>query len=259
MKSLEAFRTRSNVRIKVLNERGEVIDSRDVHNKATSTFVEGLIRFIRFDRDVSQDTYAPFKLEMGNLGVDVDTTTKRTATYNHDVVVGSRPGFSDVEMKSKSVAPLTGNFEISSGYTSIYTDTNNSLSYVMRWYLSGQSLVGDGNLTYYPWTFRATEQDKNFIAVFTELGLMSKDGHLLSRVVLDGDLESTGSLEPKNLSYLYNPIRATVGVTVVVEWTIGITSIGREDEDPGGPVTIYDFSGEDTSTSTVSIQEDIVK
>jgi len=92
----------------------------------------------------------------------------------------------------------------------------------------------------------------------TEIGLFSntdKDsGLLLARVLLDGELSDDPVKAKrgvmKNPDYQYNPLIQTEDTSVVIEWRIGIISIGTNDEfivesdqDPDVPIEDHTPSG----------------
>lgn len=67
--------------------------------------------------------------------------------------------------------------------------------------------------------------------MFTELGLYSGSGVLLARVLFDGKINVTsdGGFEYEDDSYINNPIVQSDTSSLVIEWRIGIVSIGQND------------------------------
>ena len=252
----------SNVTIRCFNQYGQVTRTSHVHNKATMSMVEGLLRFLcgdfnrtKFNDEESYitnneaDAYIPSEVRFGTVGVKMEN---RSSDYPQITNILSsefkRPTFDEYKLQQEidqSVFQFPFKFE-SLNITS-FEDTNNSMGLSLRFYISPGKLDGrsngDNEREYFidnvvgdskGWTYYdptgGKDHNGEYEALFTEIGLYSGAGILLARVLLDGEVEIVdGHVTFKDDKNDLNPLIQSDSSSVVVEWKIGIVSIGQND------------------------------
>ena len=270
-----------NITIKVLDKYDKVVHVQKVHNKANSSLVSGILQFIQgiFNPSEFNDPYEKYSdpeqsiinnaygakryipscTGVGDIGVEINTTTHKITEIDDSVMV--KPTFFETDLqkplihthavprlKFRRVVPTRGG------------DRNNALGlslvtvlpkgYLLYNYDENGEVVrdNDGKPVYTDDYFEyrgidGTSSPKNAVLI-TEIGLFSNtdpnSGMLLARVLLDGKLSDDPELAGigimKDDDYSYNPLIQTVDSSVIIEWEIVITSIGSNDEVVSEPV-----------------------
>ena len=193
--------------------------------------------------------YLPSCTGMGDIGVD---TTDHELSIDNTLF--TKPSFFDTSLQQEY--PTVPRIQFRRVRQIRGYDINNSeglamttilpIGYALYEYVNGEAQYdGEGNPVYrndYFWYYGengdASEEDKKKAVAITEIGLFSNtdkdNGLLLARVLLDGALSSNPQKASKgvmeNPSYEYNPLIQTEDTSVVIEWKIGIISIGTNDE-----------------------------
>lgn len=274
--SQSALSVNSNVTIRCIDKYGKVIRTSHIHNKATLTMVEGLLRFLCGDFNCSRynsnydyitndeaNHYIPSEVRFGDVGVQMksrDTDKPLLLAYDsagHFIDVGQikKPTFDEFRLQDEidylnpafGCAPVKfENLEMTE-----FDDPNNSMGLLMRAFFPAGRLVGfkdensETGRTYFidktwsdtdsigrgkGWVYWNESRDE-YEAIFTELGLYSSTGKLLARVVFDGEsyVDPEGVITFEDDAYDYNPIIQSDSSSIVVEWRIGIVSIGQND------------------------------
>lgn len=263
----------SNVNIKVRNQYGVVVRDSSIHNKATNTMVEGLVRFLQGEFNRSHfnnqeayvtnneaDKYIPGYIKFGNVGVkmkDRSTSIPKLKAIEYSQM--KKPTFDDIALqdKIKFDYPGVGNMELLKLTTSTVTtfdDPNSSMGLLLQLFIPTGDMVGFGSgedRQYYidnvvneiigegssssdtgnGWVYYDFDKGE-YATIFTEMGLYSGQGALLARVLFDDPViidEATGTVVYENKNSPNNPIIQTDSSSIVIEWRIGITSIGQND------------------------------
>lgn len=261
----------SNVTIKCIDEYGNITRQSEIHNKATTKLVEGLLRFLCGDFDITKynskeewltsdeaSKYIPTKLHLGTVGVRM---SDRDSKYPKLIQINSadfkKPTFDDYKLQ-EDITPrytdITGQvLKFDTVEITTFDDPNNSMGLLLQVFLPIGKLVGvgrDKNRVHftdyglnqldeedYPvesgkgWSYYNSKEDE-YQAVFTELGLMSSTNELLARVLFNSKVV----VNPETSEIIYdmdnsdnNPIIQSDSSALVVEWRIGIISLGQND------------------------------
>lgn len=110
-----------------------------------------------------------------------------------------------------------------------YTDSNVKVS-------PTDSATGEGWVFWNPSIGQLDSQDNpsgEYEAIFTEMGLYSSKGTLLARILFDGKIDvnhETGEIIFEDENYERNPVIQSESSSIIVEWRIGIVSIGQNDK-----------------------------
>lgn len=260
MESNASMSINCNVKVLGIDRKGNVTQYLEKHNKATVVMVEGLLRFLQghFSDTIYNETkgggtpqdaitYLPVRLSFGNVGVkvrnesqfdnkpmflQVDTTDFVEPTFDSSTLQDELP-----EMGSQIPVLKFSDMEISS-----FEDTNNSESLRIVAQIDPGALVGrwEGE-EYKPYSRSFYNPDTGrWTTMLTEIGLYSSYGSMLARVLLDGEVsrKECRNEEGTLLGYSYefkrpndtsNPIVQDEFTTIVVEWRVGLVSIGDKD------------------------------
>lgn len=257
-----------NVNIKVIDRNKRVIRDINIHNKANSTMIEGVLRFLRGDFDITKYKeanpslesiyYIPVDMRIGNIGVMIDSTDEDTPRFQEfDTGQIKTPSFDEYRLQKEIgynnqeeyILDYPTNFDSSVITTS--DDPNNSMSLLISKFYSAGSLVGYGRgaereyytnknvgpgkgwVYYNPYSMIGPTGNPigEYETMLSELGLYSSDNRLLARVAFDGEVHvsDTGIIRYADPDYEYNPIIQSDSSSVLVKWKIGITSIGAND------------------------------
>ena len=257
-----AVKVDSNVTIKTIDSHGKVVKTANIHNKATMHMVTGLLEFLRgafipvSTMDNKQEyttpdeiaSYIPVKLRLGTVGVKMSNRAsdkpKLTGINSSEFKI---PTFADYKLQN-DITPYYTNItsqEITFDTVNItnFDDPNNSMGLLLQVKLPGGRLTGFGSgegreyftdnivgETGIGWTYFNTFKNK-YEAIFTELGLVSDSGNLLARVLLNGKttVDSEGEIIFDDDADDTNPITQADDTSLVIEWRIGIISLGQND------------------------------
>lgn len=251
-----------NVDIKCIDRHGHVFRDIHKHNKATVNMVDGLLKFLAGDFNQTTEKgnnpsyskealpYIPTRVQFGHVGVKLRTYDDDTKRY-----------FDYVD-SSEFIEPTFNTFSLQqpiddSGYKflnfgkvrqSVFIDPNNSQCLKMSLYIEPGRLVGryeddgQGGKTFVPYDWSYWNPNKGeYETMLTEAGLFSGGyGNILARVLFDGEVRYAEYKEEGKQTKRYpefvrpndpmNPITQSQTTTVVIEWRIGLVSIGDNDE-----------------------------
>lgn len=253
-----AMTVNCNVTVRCIDRHGQVTQELHKHNKATYSMVEGLLKFLggNFNNTVLKEgtqsfpeeaiPYIPVRAEFGRVGVklvDDDTLKKRYFDFL-DSSEFAKPTFISESLQEPISFQNYTILNFSKVRTSVFIDPNNSQCLKMSLYIDPGKLVGypDSEKGFVPYEWSYWNPTKNeYEAMFTEAGLFSSTGNLLARVLFDGEVQTeTAYDEEGNPAGTYpsfvrpsnqmNPIIQTQTSTIVVEWRIGLVSVGDNDE-----------------------------
>lgn len=264
-----ALTMNSNVTVKCINKYGKVFRTSKVHNKATVVMVQGLLEFLsgsftptitnNFNDTLTTNeisSYVPVKVKFGTVGVvqKYDETLGKYVLSRVDKSRMKTPTFDDYKLQDDITDIYTkiSKKEITFDTIEItnYDNTNNSMGLLMQVKLPAGRLVGMGAGKDRRWFTRDSEGvegsgwsyynkfTNEHEAMFTELGLYSTSvstGHdrLLARVLFDGKTSvdsNTGEIVYDIDDLVTNPIVQSDSTSLVIEWRVGIVSIGQNDE-----------------------------
>lgn len=245
----------SNVTIRCFNKH-KLIRTINCHNKATVGLVQGLLRFLKGDFTPSSyslsaihDTdaamqYIPSEIKFGNVGVQFDTTTDPRTLSGVDSHEFKPPTFNEKGLQKPFTSPyLVNKTRFEAADITSFDDTNNSMSLLLQTFVPAKSLVGynvDGvGFQPYDWAYWNPSLGKTvqgaptgeWETMITELGLYANNT-LLARVVLDGAINidsGTHKITYDDPDYPNNPIFQSESSSMIIEWRIGIISIGPND------------------------------
>ena len=207
--------------------------------------------------------YIPSEVRFGNIGVKmsddrVSSDKPRLVRIADEEI--KKPTFDEVKLQEELWVAnpqirvdqwAAKKIKFESSTITIFDDPNNSLGLQLRAYIPAGHLVGfydedsQGNQTLVPFIDKNVmwEQSGNgwvywdpsineYETLLTEMGLYSSTGQLLARVILDGKIEikEDGEIIYEKDDYMNNPIIQSESSSLLVEWTIGIVSIGQNDE-----------------------------
>lgn len=256
-----------NVTVKVIDRRGHIIQEVDKHNKATVSLIDGILRFLQGDFSTTEynkdkggvtpeeaSPYIPVRAGFGNVGVKLkgefypDGLTPSTSRmFDHidksDIIL---PTFTTSQLQDPVEPHEVLTF--SRIRQTSFTDPNNSECLKFTIYISPGTMVGYtdtdeekgvSKFTPYEWAYYNPES-KEYEAMLTEVGLLSDSNVLLARVVFDGEVERVEVTDSEGNSLGYkpafvetnspsNPIIQSESSTIVLEWRVGITSVGDND------------------------------
>lgn len=257
-----------NIKIRVIDDKGKLVEERHIHNKATRNLVDGIVQFLQGNFNPSQfndpyDKYAspipaiinnaysakrylPSCTGVGKIGVD---TTGHTLALDYDLY--AKPTFFDTGLQQEIDVPRikfrrmrqTRGLDVNNSEGIVMTTVLPKGYLVVEYDNDGQVIHDDeGNVVYRSDYFDyygpdGTNDTPVRAMAITEVGLFSNtdttDGLLLARVLLDGHLSSTQSEAQKGVmadkDYEYNPLIQAENTSVVIEWKIGVYSIGTND------------------------------
>lgn len=261
-----AMKVDSNVTIKTIDRHGKVIKTANIHNKATMHMVTGLLEFLSgsFTPVSTMDgkeeyttpdeikSYVPVKLRLGTVGVKMaDRASDKPRITGINSSEFKIPTFDDYKLQNDITDYYTKvtSQEITFDTISItsFDDTNNSMGLLMQVKLPAGRLTGvgvgderkyfidnvlssSGISSGHGWTYFNTFK-KKYEAIFTELGLVSDTGNLLARVLLNGKttVDAEGEIVFDDDQDDTNPITQADDTSLVIEWRIGIISLGHND------------------------------
>ena len=208
-------------------------------------------------------SYIPVSLRFGNVGVKMDDrktdkpvlrSSKDRGPIEYSEI--KTPAFNDHALQNDITSYYIDMSDVASGMITFdttdltnYDNPNTSTGLLLQAKLPAGRLVGVGKgedreyftdntlEEYYQkpmdgrgWSYYNPSTDE-YEAMFTELGLYSNNNNLLARVVFDGEI-----LEIDNGKITYridgannNPIVQTDSTSLVIEWRIGIVSLGQND------------------------------
>ena len=198
--------------------------------------------------------YIPSCTGVGYVGVVINDSGH--GLVDHTLIIDSdqqaKPSFFETDLQVP--VPNVARVKFSRVRPTVGLDINNSeglslntvfpKGYLVIKYQDGKPVYDqEGHVQYrdnYFWYYGAdgdwSEANKKKAMAITEVGLYSNtdssQGLLLARVLLDGQL-AEGAAGQKGVmadkDYPYNPLIQTEDTSVIVEWNIGIISIGTND------------------------------
>lgn len=206
--------------------------------------------------------YIPAELRFGNIGVEInDRGTDQPTLSGINSSVFIQPTFNAYKLQQplqvSSLSEYRSQWDATipkfeSADISTYDDPNNSMSLLLQVFIPAGQLVGFKNQednqpvefipwidqyagTGYGWAYYNTNTHE-WQTLLTEMGLYSGN-NLLARVLFDGEIEinteeegdSQGQIIYTDPNYDLNPIIQSQSTSMIVEWRIGITSIGQND------------------------------
>lgn len=253
-----AMTVNCNVTVRCIDRHGKVTQELHKHNKATYSMVEGLLKFLggEFnDTVLKQGTpsfpaeaipYIPVRAEFGRVGVKLvdDEVLKKRYFDFLDSSEFVKPTFISESLQEPIAFQDYTILNFSKMRTTVFIDPNNSQCLKMSLYIDPGKLVGypDSEKGFVPYEWSYWNPSKNeYETMLTEAGLFSSTGNLLARVLFDGEVQveeaydDEGKSAGKYPSFVrpsnqMNPVVQTQTSTVVVEWRIGLVSIGDNDE-----------------------------
>lgn len=214
------------------------------------------------------DDYIPDHIEVGRVGVKISETDP-PLLETIDNRLQKTPGFTDSSLQDKDTMGYFYNITGKSFHPDTITigetnDVNDSRSLILKTYIPTGDLVGYGksptngsmssdprfyfttrNLNAYysepghtkpfptkdvkGWVFSSGGK---YTTLITELGLFSKNGTLLARLLFNGavNIDSTGLFDFDDDRNPLNPIVQTDETSLIIEWNIGIVSVGSQDD-----------------------------
>jgi len=222
----------SNITIKVVDRKNNIIEKREVHNKATEAMVDGLLRFLSGEFTPSSLNnygelglaggdaiqYIPTYVGVGNPGL---TYSGGTYVYTPESIV--EPTFFDTELeKEMYVEGKLERIAVTKNNRINYLNNNNSAGMLLQaYYPAGYSVIDPITLQPYADTF--VDESNERATYISEIGLFSgevgEESLLLARAVFNGEIGVDDNA----------PIKQTEYSSVIVEWKIGIVSIGEDD------------------------------
>lgn len=243
----------SNVTITLKDKYNRTIRTSKIHNKATETMVDGLLKFLKGDFINSPeefDKFVPTNLRFGCIGLNINKDDRTLIPYDNFALnykAMSAPSFTETQLQDtntwKEYYNTTKNFitfDTSSGGKVSITPVDNVNSYkslrikiyIPAGKLLQKSLKQEGEIdtfnNYYSWVFNSGGTPSTLI---TEIGLFSNDNALLARVLFDGKLFLDGNQpvfdDDRNI---YNPLYLTTTTSTIIEWVLGLTSKGSQDD-----------------------------
>lgn len=245
----------SNVNIKILDRSGHIIREVNQHNKATSQLVEGIVKFLKgeFSSPITNQSggqlspdetlpYVPVSAVFGYVGVHTQTVDGQRYFDHFAPDEVTLPAFSTRFLQEP--CKRNGNlvrYNFSKIRTTSFSDDNNSLGLEFSLYItpSAGGLVGYiDSSTFKPndWTYYNPDPEvKSYQAMLSEVGLFSGTSDIpLARVVFKNGVATvgTGSSAYPSSSDLNKegaPIVQSQSTSIVLTWTINITSIGDND------------------------------
>lgn len=209
-----------NVNIKIIDKHRRVVRDSSVHNKATVSLVDGILRFLRGDfTPTSYSTtsspeegvpYLPTKINFGYIGVDLSSEKPispdgkphfnfmNSGKFVQPVFSSSalqEPCLNKINDKVMRDSPIQFTFDKVRQVG--YSDANNAECLEFTIYISPGNLVGSvfedelGNRNFVPFTHSYWNPSiGEYEAMVTEIGLISDDDLLLARVLFDGEVGS---------------------------------------------------------------------
>lgn len=247
----------SNVTIRCF-EKQKLVQTRHCHNKATISMVQGILRFLKGDFTPSKYAlnaihdsgaavqYIPSEIKFGNVGVQINRSGARPILNREtpvDYGAFVPPTFNAISLQEPFESQyLVNKTKFESADITSFDDTNNSMALLLQTFVPAKSLVGyqvgeigEGSTYFQPydwsyWNGSLKHGQGEWETMITELGLYSNNS-LLARVVLDGkvNVDETGKITYEDLDYPNNPIFQSESSSIVIEWRIGIISIGPND------------------------------
>ena len=210
--------------------------------------------------------YLPYEIRVGTIGEVLDNrnydpsdpTSPKPVLNSIDSSVFIKPTFGErslqeeIEVLNPIYRAIWDERVITFSSVDIvsYGDANNSLGLRLYAFIPSGSLVGFKDTSTPPnfipyvdaivdptnpghgWSYWNNSIDE-WEAIFTEIGLYSASGEMLARVLLDGKINLTfdandqiESLTYDNPDYDNNPILQSETTSVIVEWQIGLVSVG---------------------------------
>lgn len=197
----------------------------------------------------SAKPYIPSCMGFGSIGIRYETVDG-VSTIDQNTLDYVKPNFYETSLQDELHVPRV---KFKKLRQAVGSDLNNSESIVMTTVLPLGYLVYDhdesGNIKYdengnpiYRDLGYFTDLEGNRACIITEVGLFSNtsedQGLMLARILLDGEFENeNGVLTPNGKrgkfadeSYQYNPLIQTDKTAILIEWKIGIVSLGTNDE-----------------------------
>jgi hypothetical protein len=205
--------------------------------------------------------YIPAELRFGNIGVEINNRSADQpilSGINSSVFI--QPTFNAYKLQQELLVSnstyesrwdtATPKFE--SADISTYDDPNNSMSLLLQAFIPAGQLVGfknqeeDQPAEFIPWTDEYAGSGRGWAfynpstheyqTLLTEMGLYSGN-NMLARVLFDGEItidtegvgDEVGQINYVDPNYDLNPIIQSETTSMIVEWRIGITSIGQND------------------------------
>lgn len=241
-----SFGLESNVKIQVFNKNKKPIYVRNIHNKATRTMVQGILRYLQGhftgstvsntngDPSLGQD-YIPACLLLGDPGVEVNDHVFQGVTEL------STPAYTDSVML-KPIAPIASeNSKVAKCVVPNILATNDGDGILLRFHFGEKDFVykPTSQIEYLPNTYYVSSLEKQG-SLIRELCLTNdyttfEDSivpkNVLARVVLDGPVTEEGlpddSVPGVNPNHL--PIFKTNDEFIIIDWKLSIISIGQND------------------------------
>lgn len=205
------------------------------------------------------DQYIPVQLSFGNVGVKMRDRSSDTPHLDSIAYEEMKaPTFDEVRLQNEIITDFITGDGFNLNFTDIsltsYDDTNNSMALMLRKFIPAGKLVGrnsedaQGELIreHYidnlpgigdsnGWSYY-NEASGEYEALFTEIGLYAKSlqgkNYLLARVLFNGSasISDEGEVTFDDDNYENNPIIQSDSSSILVEWKIGIVSIGQNDK-----------------------------
>lgn len=269
-KASPSLSVESNVTIKVLDKYSNLVRESHLHNKATFTMVQGLLRFLLGDFTPTEENpymssltpeeisrYIPSHFVLGNVGVKMTgrDTEKPLLDKTNPIDYGemTKPVFSTTSLQDELGATVQDRkttiledlpvLKFETADLTDFDDPNNSMGLVFRTFVPAGTLVGVGtgsDRKYFTdlnlktpgagWVYY-NPRSEEYETLITEMGLVSSTGELLARVLFDGLLtvDDSGEVSYDIDGADNNPVIQTDTTSLVIEWRVGIISIGQND------------------------------
>lgn len=247
-----------NVTIRCIDRHGKVIRTVERHNKATANMVDGLLRFLKGDFNPTEynqnnaapseaTPYLPVRAQFGRVGVKLTEGRNPPVTRNFDYMDSSefvQPTYNTMELQEPISYGEYTTLRFGKVRQEVFLDPNNSSCLKFSLYINPGKLVGyeDDEKGFIPYDWSYWNPNINqYEAMFTEVGLFSSTNLLLARVLFDGEVTTRTHTTPEGVedgtypafvrpNNPMNPVTQSQDTTIVLEWRVGIISIGDNDE-----------------------------
>lgn len=198
----------------------------------------------------SAKPYIPSCMGFGSIGISYQDAGEGIFTISQTISDYTKPNFYETSLQDELVVPRSKFRKLKQV---VGSDLNNSESIVMTAILPQGYLIFDydeeGNIKYddqgnpvYRDTGYFVNSEGKRACVITEVGLFSNtsdsEGLMLARILLDGEFENQDGVltsdgkrgKLADEEYQYNPLIQTEDTAILIEWKIGIVSLGTNDE-----------------------------
>lgn len=239
-----------NVRIRVLDSKKRVIQEIEKHNKANANLVDGILRFLKGDFNQTEFnegngvtpedaiSYIPTRVWFGNSGIKLEGEGEERVVREIDTTDFVYPVFieSDLHEPIDEEEYQGEIIKFTRIRQTTYGDPNNAeglllMTNVAPGQLVGQEIVnqqGEKEFVPYSWSY-FNKNTREYETCLTEVGMFSSTGALLARVLLDGETDVVDGVPVPVRRSKTNPVIQSQSTTIVVEWKIGIVSLGHND------------------------------